>query len=286
MQNKMAGRQMAQDIKLKLAVAQMDCVLGEVAPNLRKIEQFARSAADQNVELLVFPECATTGYFVGDDLARLAEPVDGPTDIALAKIARDTAMHVAVGTIIAADGGYYDCQALFSPDGDRLGTYRKVHLFSAERQTYLAGDSSMVLDTAIGRIGMTICYDMIFGEYFRRITELGAGIIINSTDWITDRYQRETWGWGGVTTRGLAATRALENGVIVAMANRVGHEMGFDSVGHSCIASPSGQILASVAGGEGLAVADIDFKAEDLQKWRAIATYHQDRRPEVYGFQE
>jgi predicted amidohydrolase len=140
-----------------------------------------------------------------------------------------------------------------------------------------------VVETDLGRVGMTICYDMIFGDYFRCLAGMRADIIVNSTDWIGDNYQRETWGWSGVTTQGMAATRALENGVFVAMANRVGHEKGFDSLGHSCIASPSGQILASLPSGEDIAIADIDLKSADLAKWRAIATYHQDRRPEVYG---
>ncbi|HER27016.1 MAG TPA: carbon-nitrogen hydrolase family protein [Rhodospirillales bacterium] len=273
---------MANDIKYKLAVVQMDCVVGEIAPNVRKIEKFAQAASDQGVDLVVFPECATTGYFIADDLARLAEPSDGPTDLALGKIAASTGVHMAVGTVVAENSGFYDSQVLFAPTGERLSTYHKVHLFSAERGTFQAGDTPTVIDTELGRVGMTICYDMIFGDYFRCLAEKGADIIINSTDWIGDGYQRQTWGWSGVTTQGMAATRALENGVFVAMSNRVGHEMGFDSLGYSCIASPSGQILASISAGEDIAIADVDIKAEDLDKWRVIATYHQDRRPEIY----
>jgi 5-aminopentanamidase len=274
---------MEKDIKYKLAVVQMDCVVGKIAPNLEKIEKFAQAASNRGVDLVVFPECATTGYFIADDLARLAEPSDGPTDLALGKIAAKAGLHLAVGTVVAENDGYYDSQVLFSPTGDRLSTYHKVHLFSAERDTYQAGDTPMVVDTGLGRIGMTICYDMIFGDYFRCLAEKGADIIINSTDWIGDNYQSQTWGWSGVTTQGMAATRALENGVFVAMSNRVGHEIGFDSLGHSCIASPSGQILASIPTGEDIAIADIDIKAEDLEKWRGIATYRQDRRPDVYA---
>jgi len=273
---------MTGDVKFKLAVVQMDCVLGEIAPNLQKIESFAQAAGRLGVDLVVFPECATTGYFVAEDLARLGEPIDGPTDAALAKIAAKAGVHLAVGTIVAESGDYFDSQVLFSPAGARLATYHKVHLFSAERESYRAGDTPMVVETGLGVVGMTICYDMIFADYFRCLVERGADIIINSTDWIANAYQREVWGWSGVTTQGMAATRALENGVFVAMANRVGQESGFDSLGHSCIAGPSGHILASLPTGEDIAVADIDLKAEDLDTWRAIATYHQDRRPEIY----
>lgn len=274
---------MTEAIKCKLAVVQMDCVLGEIAPNLEKIARFAEAAGALGVELLVFPETATTGYFLADALERLAEPSDGPTDTALGRIAASAGLHMAVGTIEKGEAGYHDTQVLFAPDGRRLSTYRKAHLFSAERDTFVAGDTPTVVDTSLGALGMTVCYDMIFADYFRRLRDLGAGIVLNSTNWIGDQYQQEVWGWSGVTTQGMAATRALEHGVIVAMANRVGREIGFDSLGHSCIAGPSGRILASLPAGEGLAVADIDLAAEDLERWRAIATYRSDRRPELYS---
>ena len=274
---------MSTDIKCRIGVVQMDCVLGEIAPNLARIERFAGLAGNLGVDLAVFPECATTGYFVAPELARLAEPPGGSTDQALADIARRAGVRMAVGTVVAEDGGFFDAQVLFEPDGTVAARYRKVHLFSAERECYRAGDTPVLADSPIGKLGLTICYDLIFPEYIRRLVDLGADVVINSTDWITDPYLRATWGWSGPTTQALAVTRALENGVIVAMANRVGHEMGFDSLGHSCVVAPSGKVLASIPEGEGLAVADIDLSAEDLDKWRAIATYRQDRRPEVYG---
>ena len=143
-----------------------------------------------------------------------------------------------------------------------------------------------MVETALGKVGMTVCYDFIFADYVRRLGDLGADLIVNSTNWIADAYQRETWGWSGPVTQGLAATRALENGTFVAMANRVGVEelapgLSFTSLGHSCIAGPSGKILAALTEGEGLAVARIDIAQEDLDRWRAIATYRADRRPEL-----
>ena len=139
----------------------------------------------------------------------------------------------------------------------------------------------------IGKIGMTICYDLIFPEYVRRLVEMGADFIINSTNWINDPYQRDMWGWSGERVRGLASTRALENVTVMAMSCRVGHEVAapgveFDSFGHSTIASPSGKILASMTEGEGLAYAKIDIPAADIQRWRGIATYRTDRRPNLY----
>ena len=193
---------------------------------------------------------------------------------------------MAVGAYTRRDGGIYDSQLLFGPDGACLAVYDKAHLFAGERESCRAGDRICVADTALGKVGMTVCYDFIFADYVRRLGDLGAELIVNSTNWIADAYQQETWGWSGPVTQSLAATRALENGTFVAMANRVGVEelapgLSFTSLGHSCIAGPSGKILASLTDGEGLAVARIDIAQEDLDRWRAIATYRADRRPEL-----
>lgn len=267
---------------LKIAAAQMHCVPGDVAANLAIIEGLVRLAGRDGAGLVVLPEMATTGYFISDRLGELAETEDGPTAQRLAAIARDARLHMAIGVALAENGKFYDAQLLFGPDGTRLATYRKAHLFSVERQWFAAGDTPMVVETAIGRIGMTICYDLMFPEYTRRLVDLGADLIINSTDWITDDFQRDRWGWSGGAVQGLASTRALENGVWLAMANCVGPEWIFDSIGHSCVVAPSGKILASVGSGQGVAVAEAVFESEDLDRWRSIATYLEDRRPELY----
>jgi predicted amidohydrolase len=275
-------------MKIAIAVAQMDCVAGDVAANVARIADLAAAARGLGAELVVFPECATTGYFLGDRLAELAEPPDGETARRLAAVARENAVHLAVGAYTRDEGAVRNSQLLFAPDGRLLALYHKAHLFASERVACRPGDRPMVVETALGRLGLTICYDLIFPDYARRLVELGAEIVINSTNWIADAYQREVWGWTGPTAQSLAAVRALENGVVLAMADRVGREalgedLVFDSLGHSTIAGPSGRILASVPSGEGVAVARIDCAEADLARWRGAATYRADRRPELYG---
>lgn len=267
---------------VRVAAAQMHCVPGDVEANLAIIEHLVRLAVQDGAQLVILPETATTGYFISDRLDQLAEPDDGPTARRLASLAEACSVHLVVGMAIAEGGRYFDAQLLFGPDGRRLATYKKAHLFSAERDWYSAGDMPTVVETAIGRIGMTVCYDLIFPEYVRRLVDLGADIVINSTNWITDGFQRDTWGWAGATVTALAATRALENGVWLAMASCVGPEWKFESIGHSCVVAPSGKILASVASGQGVAVADALYGSKDLDQWKSVATYLQDRRPELY----
>jgi predicted amidohydrolase len=275
-------------LKIALAVAQMDCITGDVTANLARIADLAAAARRLGAELVVFPECATTVYFLGDRLGAIAEPPDGQTSQRLAAIARDNALHLVVGTYTRDEGAVRNSQLLFGPDGTRLALYHKAHLFSSEREVCRPGDRPVVVDTALGRIGLTICYDLIFPDYARRLVELGAEIIINSTNWIADSYQREVWGWTGPTAQSVAVTRALENGVVLAMADRVGREalgesLVFDSLGYSSVIGPSGRLLASVPSGEGVAVARIDYAEADVAKWRGIATYRADRRPELYS---
>lgn len=262
----------------------MHCIAGDVAANLARIATLTRLAADDGAELVVLPETATTGYFIAERLEALAEPESGPTARALSALAKTYGVHLAVGMALRDDNRFFDAQLLFGPDGTHLATYRKAHLFSAEREWYAAGDTPLVVDTAIGKVGMTICYDLMFPEYVRKLVDLGADILLNSTNWITDRFQREVWGWSGTTVQALAGTRALENGVWLVMANCVGPEAGFDSIGHSCVVAPSGRIVASVGDAQGIAAGPVLWHgSDDLERWRSVATYRQDRRPELYS---
>lgn len=266
----------------RIAVGQMNPRTGDVDANLRSIDAIVRGAAADGARLVVLPETATTGYMITDRLPQLAEEEDGPTSARLGALAQEVGVYLAVGMPLAEHGRFYDAQLLFGPDGRRLATYRKAHLFALERDCFAAGDQPVVVETPLGRIGMTVCYDLIFPDYVRRLVDLGADLVINSTNWISDAWQREVWGWTGPVVQALAGTRALENGIWLAMADCQGPEAGFESLGHSCIAAPSGRIVTSLGQGRGFAAADIFHDGQDLEKWRDIATYRADRRPELY----
>jgi predicted amidohydrolase len=278
-----------------VAVVQMDCMLGDVAANLGHIDGLASQATRRLEELtggavakasaperlIIFPECGTTGYFVGERARELAEPADGPTNARLAGLASTLGVHLAVGVIEAAGSDVYDALALFSPTDGLLASYRKVHLFAGEKAVFAVGSEPCLVDTAFGRVGLTICYDLMFPEYVRGLVLSGARLIVNGTDWITDAWQTAQ-GWTGQNVRALCQVRGLENGVHVVMADRVGNEAGFTSLGYSTIAGPTGAALASLEDGEDIAVARIADPTDDLERWRSYATYLQDRRPGLY----
>jgi predicted amidohydrolase len=293
-------------MKVHVAVVQMDCVLGDLTANVARIEQLAPAAvglssrgeaepepepvaevepvADVGADparLVIFPECATTGYFVGELARDLAEPADGRTNARLAALSAEIGAYLAVGVLEADGEDVYDALALFSPTDGLLSSYRKVHLFAGEKAVFAVGHEPKVVETSFGRVGLTICYDLMFPEYIRGLVLSGARLILNGTDWITDSWQTEQ-GWAGPNVRALCQVRALENGVHVAMADRVGEEAGFTSLGHSTIAGPTGAVLATLDDGEGIATALIEDPTDDLQRWRSYATYLGDRRTGIY----
>lgn len=275
------------DIRATIAVAQMDCVVADLDANLNKIEAYAGLAKMLGAELVIFPECATTGSFIGDRVDELADEPDGRATRRLGAIAKDKGLTLISGMYTKENGVLHNSQKVFGPDGALLATYHKLHLFSSERAVCTPGNHPVVVETPIGKLGLTICYDLMFPGLVGQLVEMGADFIINSTDWINNPEQRDTWGWNAERVMGLVSTRALENVIPVAMACRSGREyaapdMPFDSTGPSCVISPSGKFLARMDCGEGLAVGRIDISEKELGGWTGIATYRDDRRPDLY----
>jgi predicted amidohydrolase len=102
-----------------------------------------------------------------------------------------------VGTIERAEGKYLDDAVQFTPEGDPH-VYRKTHLFGPERAVFTPGDQPVVVDTALGRLGLSVCDDLMFPEFIRSLVLNGAQVVLNATDWISDLRQ---------SSLGRAATR-------------------------------------------------------------------------------
>src|SRR5271170_3811495 len=112
----MEGAKMSRT-SMAIAVVQMDCTVGVAEPNLNKIRHFTAMAAQLGAALVIFPECATTGYFIGEKVAALADPPDGPISRELADIARRSSTHVVCGLYTREDGATRNSQKIFAPDG-------------------------------------------------------------------------------------------------------------------------------------------------------------------------
>jgi len=254
-------------------------VPGSVGESLRALDDAAGRAAAQGARLLVTSELFLTGYALGDRVAALAEPADGPSAARVDAIAARHGLAIAYGWPEreagpdAAEGRVFNAVRLVGPDGAGLAVYRKAHLFGAyEQRVFTPGDQPLVQATVDGvRVGLLICYDVEFPEAVRVHALAGTELLVVPTA-LMRPYE--------FVPQVLLPARAYENGMYVAYANRCGPEGEFDFTGLSCLAGPDGVARARAGAGPELVVADAD--PEVLRAARAETPYLTDRRPELY----
>jgi predicted amidohydrolase len=266
-----------------VACVQMDCELGNVGANRRKIVGRLREAAARGAEIVVFPECAATGYCFDslDEAAPFAEPLEGATARAVAEVCRETGAHAVVGFIERDGEKFYNAAMIVAPGGV-VGSYRKTHLPLLGVDRFLAaGDRAFqVFDLPRGRIGVNICYDVSFPEPPRVLKLLGAQLVVLPTNWPPGAWR---------TPEFVVRARALENHVYFAAANRVGTERGWRFIGRSQILDCDGGTLAEAGGGgEEIIYARADLsRADDNHIVNVAGSYEidrlKDRRPELYA---
>jgi predicted amidohydrolase len=268
----------------KVAGVQMDCRLGDVAHNLAAARESLRAAAARGARLVVFPECALTGYGFAslDEAWPHGEPLPGPSTEALAADCRELGVWAVVGLLERGGrpGELYNACALVGPAG-LAATYRKAHLpfLGVDRFTTPGGRPFAVHDLGGLRVGMLVCYDASFPEAARVLMLLGADLIVLPTNWPPG---------AASTPRLLVPARAIENHVYFLAVDRVGEERGVRFIGRSLLAGPDGEPLAGPAGAdEELLEATIDpakARAKHLVKIPGEYELHRvnDRRPELY----
>jgi predicted amidohydrolase len=266
-----------------MAGVQMDVRLGDVAANLAAMSDKAREAAAHGAKLIVFPECALTGYgFDSRDEARpFAETLPGPATDTMRQLCQELGVVIVFGLIEQAGERLFNAAAMVGPEG-LLGGYRKVHLPWLGIDRYLDyGDRPFAIQS-VGdvRIGLNICYDGGFPETARCLTLLGADVILLPTNWPPGAEPAAEYA---------VNTRALENTVYYAAVNRVGVERGCSFIGHSRICDPLGRTMAAANHTrEEILYADLDVsRARNKHLIRVPGTNEvnrlADRRPEMYG---
>jgi predicted amidohydrolase len=223
-------------------------------------------------DLVVLPELWPQGGFTYQRWAEDAEPLDGPTVAALSAAARELGAHVHGGSIIerAEDGALYNTSFLLGPDGALLASYRKIHLFGfAEGEPALltAGTSVVVVDTALGRLGLATCYDLRFPELFRALVDGGAELVLLPAAWPAARVGH--WSL-------LARARAVEDQVVVVAANTSGAQAGKTMGGFSVVVDAQGTVLAEA--GSQADVLSVEVDLADVRAWRQRFPVLADRR--------
>jgi predicted amidohydrolase len=268
---------------MKIAGVQMDVQLGDVAANLAGMLSRLRAAVAKGAELVVFPECALSGYcFESLDEARAhAQPIPGPATEQMHRACADLGCHAIFGLLEADGSRLFNAAVLVGPSGV-VGNYRKVHLpyLGIDMHT-TPGDRPFAVHAAGAvKVGMNICYDAAFPEASRVMALQGADLIALPTNWPPG---------AECTAASVINARALENGVYFIAVNRVGVERGFEFIGRSKIVDPYGRTIAEAQGlGEEILVADIDLERARNKHYIRVPGKHEidrfaDRRPELYG---
>ncbi|WP_431812186.1 carbon-nitrogen family hydrolase [Lysinibacillus sp. FW12] len=224
---------------MKIASIQM-----EIKENESKIARIDRveSMIDKlkGQDLIVLPETWATGYFAFDRYVDESEEINGDFVQRFSSKAKEVQSYLFAGSFIERNNGkFYNTSVLFSPDGDLIGTYRKIHLFrygSHEGKILTRGNEITVVDTDFGKVGLSTCYDLRFPELYRAQVDLGAELLLVTSAWPHARLEH----WKIFNT-----ARALENQCFLISSNCVGNTHGVHLGGHSQVVDPWGIVMAS-----------------------------------------
>jgi predicted amidohydrolase len=268
--------------------------------NLEKYIHYIEEAAAIGARLIVFPEVSLQGYLKKRgapsepeviELTRYyrqtAETVPGPSTELIGKYAARHNMYVQIGMAESARAGqaFYNSAVLVGPEGV-VGVFRKLH-DRGEWPVFCSGDEFPVMETAIGKLGAFVCYDMCFPETVRTYAVRGAVIASMSTAWPLkdpNAPDPESDHYAYVYDT-LTRAHAIANQVFFISSNQVGPTGRFNYYGHARIISPTGKVLADSGCEEKLIAATVDIAHEiDIARTETLFFKNllRDRRPETY----
>jgi len=296
---------------IKAASVQFNHSPGNKEENLKIIRQFSSEAAEQGVEILVFPEMCITGYWHVRNLEKgeielLSEPVPtGPSTQVIKELSSNYNMIIGAGLIeMSEDGKHYNSYVVALPNGE-VHCHRKLHTFISQHMD--SGDSYTVFDTHLGyKVGVLICYDNNLIENVRVTALKGADILLaphqtggcnSGSPHGMERIDTKLWQNRkedpGAIEEALKGpngrewlmrwlpSRAHDNGLFIIFSNGVGIDDNEVRTGNSMIIDPCGRILAETWKAEdAMVLAGLDT---DLLEKSSGRRWMRGRRPELYG---
>jgi 5-aminopentanamidase len=265
---------------MRIACVQCNVVFNDPAANAQRAMSELLGLKAQGVDIAVFPEAFLTGYCVDTPDAAAAIGINRGSDpiCKLNQLCQEQEILAVIGFAEEGQGRLYNSAVLLEP-GTQPRFYSKSHLPELGLDKYVApGHELPVFDTALGKIGLLICFDLRVPEAARVLALKGAELIVLPTNW-PDGAQ--------VSAEHVAIARAAESRIFFATCNRVGVENGFSFIGRSKIISPTGAVLASAGDGEEIIVADVDLAEARVKRTINIpGKYETDlfasRQPELY----
>jgi predicted amidohydrolase len=267
--------------KYKIGMIQMD-TRGDRDDNLKRIEAFIAQAKAEGVALITLPE--VMNRMTVDRTIDTSEPLDGPTITFMKECAKKYDMWIHCGSIREkqAEGLPYNTTVLLNPEGETAAIYRKIHLYDVdipgkvtalESSRNKAGEDVVSVETPMGHLGLTICYDLRFPELFRLLSLQGSEIIFVPANF--------AYATGVAHWETLLRARAIENGCYIIASAQTGEKReDIRSYGHSLMIDPWGEIIAEIEKDEAMAIATVDL--DMVKRMREELPSLKNRRPDVY----
>lgn len=262
----------------EIAMIQMASAFLDRKANLKKAEAYIRQAAAHGARLICLPESFDVGYDGTriPDMMALAQGEDGETLAFMKNLAAELGVFILAPAFWQARNGQVENRAFLIDDtGCLLGGYSKTHPVGEERRLLQRGTQYPVFDTKLGRIGISICYDVCFPETSRLLALKGAQLLLVPAAWRGNFYFKEWWDLN-------LACRALDNLMYVAAVNMTGPTGEQYFAGKSQFCSPIGERLATCGvTEEGIVYGTVDL--DRVRREREFNTVLTDRHPEDYA---
>ncbi|MCR5771542.1 MAG: carbon-nitrogen hydrolase family protein, partial [Butyrivibrio sp.] len=242
---------------MKMAAYQFD-VTGNIEDNLKIIRRSVVESSEQKVELIVFPECALSGY-PPRDMSSSSDVDECAIRDAISDIqamSEKCGISIIIGTIAFENGKYYNRAYYFSPDKP-MQWYGKRALYGWDEENFCAGEESGIFNIAGLHVGVRICYEIRFPEYFRQLylenTDLNIVLFYDVADKADDnRYQ---------LIRSHIITRAVENVTPCLTVNATFP----NQTAPTCFVDASGKVCAELEQGkEGMLIYGFEKKKLDF----------------------
>lgn len=262
---------------MKVAALQL-CASDDPVANLALTLTMVQRAAEAGAQFIATPEvtnCVSSSRRRQNEVLVLQE--DDQTLAAMCAAAARFGVWISVGSLalkLPDDDRFTNRSFMIDPSGQIIAQYDKIHMFDVtlseteqyrESDGYRAGDHAVITDTAFGKIGMTICYDIRFPHLYRGLAKSGASILL-----IPAAFAQPT---GRAHWEVLLRARAIETGCFVIAAAQTGEHQTTQgrprkTYGHSMIVSPWGEILADAGEDQGIIYADLDLSLVESTRAR------------------
>ncbi len=266
---------------MKTALCQMNIVQDKKA-NLKTAETMIEEAASNQADIIVLPEMFNCPYS-NAHFPEYAEAEGGQTYVFLSGLAKKHQVYIIGGSIPEREHAHiYNTAYVFDREGACIGKHRKAHLFDIdipggirflESETLTPGNQHTIFETEYGKMGLAICYDMRFPEFFRRMALEGVQAVF-----VPAAFNMTT---GPAHWELTARARALDNQIYMALCSPARDDKGvYVAYGHSMVVDPWGTVVAVLDEKPGIVYADI--QAKRIEEVRAGLPLLKHRKPALY----